>query len=244
MNTLLMRCEGVLQSWGIHSRFTVRITQREPTKSGIVGMLAAALGRQRTEPIADLAELRMGVRVDRPGRLLEDYHTISGSDTVSGETLKHAVVTKRHYLSDASFLVGMESGDAGFLEQLLHSLDHPVWPLALGRKACVPASKIGLAVVARGLEDALREHPWYGRTDPELRTAPLRLGYVIDAPPGPQTEERPDFPLSFDPSDRRFSVRSVRTFELPLPENLVLRDPLCSSPRSSSTRSIPASSAP
>ncbi|VAW35188.1 hypothetical protein MNBD_CHLOROFLEXI01-3203, partial [hydrothermal vent metagenome] len=65
MPTLLLRCVAPLQSWDTQSNFGVRTSGREPSKSGIVGLLCAALGRPRTEPVADLAALQMGVRVDR-----------------------------------------------------------------------------------------------------------------------------------------------------------------------------------
>ena len=54
MTVLLLRLAGPLQSWGVKSRFTVRATELAPTKSGIIGMLAAAVGRRRTDPIEDL----------------------------------------------------------------------------------------------------------------------------------------------------------------------------------------------
>ena len=69
MSTLLLRLAGPLQSWGDSSRFTRRETRAEPTKSGVLGLLAAAQGRRRTDPILDLAALRFGVRIDQPGRL-------------------------------------------------------------------------------------------------------------------------------------------------------------------------------
>ena len=75
MSVLLMRLSGPMQAWGVQSRFGVRDTTREPSKSGVVGLLAAALGRPRYAAIDDLAALRMGVRVDREGTLLRDYHT-------------------------------------------------------------------------------------------------------------------------------------------------------------------------
>ena len=62
MPTLLLQCVGPLQAWDTQSNFGVRTTGREPSKSGITGLLCAALGRARTEPVADLAALRMGVR--------------------------------------------------------------------------------------------------------------------------------------------------------------------------------------
>ena len=68
-----------MQSWGIQSRYTRRDTGLEPSKSGVIGLLSAALGRPRNSDLSDLASLRMGVRVDRPGTVQSDYHTVGGS---------------------------------------------------------------------------------------------------------------------------------------------------------------------
>ena len=54
MTVLLLRLAGPMQAWGVKSRFTVRSTELAPTKSGVIGMLAAATGRRRTDPIEDL----------------------------------------------------------------------------------------------------------------------------------------------------------------------------------------------
>ena len=73
--TLLIPLEGPLQAWGLDSRFELRQTAAEPSKSGVIGMCCAALGRDRSEAIDDLAALLFGVRVDREGRLTRDFHT-------------------------------------------------------------------------------------------------------------------------------------------------------------------------
>ena len=44
MSTLLLRLAGPMQSWGTDSKFDVRRTGREPSKSGVIGLVAAALG--------------------------------------------------------------------------------------------------------------------------------------------------------------------------------------------------------
>ncbi len=51
MSVLLLRLAGPLQSWGTQSRFRVRDTGREPSKSGVIGLLCTALGRPRTAPL-------------------------------------------------------------------------------------------------------------------------------------------------------------------------------------------------
>ena len=77
MATLLLRLAAPLQSWGADSKFEIRKTEREPTKSGVIGLLAAALGLRRDDAagLQPLCGLRFGVRVDREGALLEDFHT-------------------------------------------------------------------------------------------------------------------------------------------------------------------------
>ena len=74
-STLLLRLSGPMQSWGASSRFKQRATEQVPTKSGVLGLLAAAQGRQRTDDLQDLAALTFAVRVDQPGSLLRDYQT-------------------------------------------------------------------------------------------------------------------------------------------------------------------------
>lgn len=80
MNTLFLRLEGPLQAWGLRARWGERDTADAPTKSGLVGLLACALGLRRDDQelraIGDA--LRLGVRVDLPGTRLRDYHTTGG----------------------------------------------------------------------------------------------------------------------------------------------------------------------
>ena len=85
MATLLLRLAAPLQSWGADSKFEIRKTNREPTKSGVIGLLAAALGlrRDETEALQRLNRLRFGVRVDQEGSLLVDFHT-AGNPTPAG----------------------------------------------------------------------------------------------------------------------------------------------------------------
>ena len=110
MSTLLLRLAGPVQSWGIDSKFEVRRTENAPSKSGVTGLLAAALGIQRNEDISSLNQLRLGVRTDQEGRLLKDFHTAHSE--------KNSYITTRYYLSDAIFLVGLECEDKGFFTEI------------------------------------------------------------------------------------------------------------------------------
>ena len=159
MPTLLLRLQGPLQSWGTTSRFDERDTQLEPSKSGVIGLLCAALGRDRAEPVDDLAALRMGVRVDREGVPMRDYQTATGVLIAASAKadLERTVVSPRYYLADACFLVGLEGEDEPLLRQLHQALRQPVWPLALGRKSFAPAGPVYLpdGLVMQPLQAAL-----------------------------------------------------------------------------------------
>nr|PZN30254.1 MAG: type I-E CRISPR-associated protein Cas5/CasD [Chloroflexota bacterium] len=80
MHTLFLRLEGPLQAWGLRARWGERDTADAPSKSGLLGLLGCALGLSREDPmLRELSDqLRLGVRVDRPGTLLRDYHTTGG----------------------------------------------------------------------------------------------------------------------------------------------------------------------
>lgn len=212
MNVLLLRLSGPMQSWGVQSRFSVRDTGREPSKSGVVGLLCAALGRARCEPVDDLAALRMGVRVDQEGSVDYDYQTARDVFKAGGGT-KNTEPSRRYYLGDARFLAGLAGDDLDLLARLHDALRNPHWPLYLGRKAFVPGEPIWLADGLRrgvGLLHALRSYPWLG---PDWRQPAEQLRVVLEDPGGPQV--RSDQPMSF--ADRGFAPRHVRTRFIPRP---------------------------
>ncbi|MGW9430065.1 type I-E CRISPR-associated protein Cas5/CasD [Streptomyces decoyicus] len=75
-HVLLVRLAAPLQSWGVVSRFSRRDTHSRPTKSGVIGLCAAALGHDRSEDLGELAAVRFGVRADHPGTPVRDYHIV------------------------------------------------------------------------------------------------------------------------------------------------------------------------
>lgn len=166
MNVLLIRLAGPMQSWGTQSRFTIRDTGIEPSKSGVIGLICAALGRSRSDSVEDLARLCMGVRIDQEGKIASDYHTTQDVIKAGGDKPKlgEAVVSTRYYLSDADFLVGLASEDLDLLKEIDSALANPHWPLFLGRKAFPPAKPVHLPDGLREnqeLRDALVTYPRY-----------------------------------------------------------------------------------
>ncbi len=150
MQTLFLRLEGPLQAWGLRARWGERDTALAPTKSGVIGLLGCALGLRRTDDglrvLSD--KLQMGVRIDRPGALLHDYHTTGGAKATDGKPegilsadgkhKRETDVSNRFYLADASFLVTLQ-GSESIIASAAAALQSPVWPIFLGRKSCPPA---------------------------------------------------------------------------------------------------------
>jgi len=226
MATLLLRLAAPLQSWGADSKFEIRKTNREPTKSGVIGLLAAALGLARDDgqALQRLNGLRFAVRVDQEGQLLRDYHTANNPtpDQIwearrRGKAPHAPYVTKRYYLADAIFLVGLESEDAALLQQLQQALSHPVYPLFLGRRSCPPTLPLCLGIRATGLLDALEAEP--SQAPAWRRRLPAATRIVTDATLSQAgAVPRQDLPLSFSPIHRQFGFRLVREFPVSLAE--------------------------
>ena len=204
MDTLLLRLIAPMQAWGVQSRYNPRDTGREPSKSGVIGLLCAALGRPRWQSVADLAVMRMGVRVDREGRLQTDYQTVC-------EPVKS--VSQRDYLAGAAFLVGLE-GDLALLEELYKALQQPRWMLYLGRKAFPPAEPIWLPNGLRRGEHLLLALNAYPRLTQAQKDGDAKLRLVLD---DPQNGEQviSDVPVSF--AERRFLPRRVHTLFADVP---------------------------
>lgn len=215
MHTLLLRLQGPLQSWGLQSRFSLRESQLEPTKSGVLGMICAALGFDRglfDEPdrpvcLRRLARLRMGVRVDSQGMLRTDYHTAQGvqkSKDGKVDGTDNTVLSKRQYLVDADFVVGLEGDSLEELRACQVALMDPVWPLSLGRKAFPPGSPVtwnNALLEGQTLVPALSELAPF-RSE-EIPKEPIR--YVLESGDGALRNDVPVAPFS----ERRFGTRRV-----------------------------------
>lgn len=243
MPTLLLRLVGPMQSWGTTSRFDQRDTGKEPSKSGVVGLLAAALGidREKWTDLEPLTHLSIGVRHDRPGVPKYDYQTVGqGTEEVvnadgkvqirsrmilasgkypSGEHLGEGVQSYRHYLADAAFLVGLGSEDRSLLERVHTALQNPIWPLALGRKSYVPSESIWIenGVQDVPLQDALARWPWIV-SQRRWEDLPEKLLVSFESEDGSGVLKM-DQPLSSF-AERRFGARFVRSELIPFPQEV------------------------
>lgn len=209
MTTLLVRLAGPLQSWGDSSRFTQRQTRKEPTKSGVIGLLASAQGRRRTDPLEDLIDLEFAVRVDQPGSVRRDFQTAIRweSEAANKPTMP---LSSRYYLEDAVFVAGL-SGDHALVAGLAQALRNPHWAPFLGRRSCPPAQPLLMGVVDNDVRTAVINAPWqaagWHRAKVDHRaTVPVRC----DARPeelGLETVR--DSPISFDSRRRQHGWRET-----------------------------------
>lgn len=183
-SVLLIWLEGPMQSWGTRSRWDVRDTGLEPTKSGVIGLIGCAMGLNRKDPELQRLDrdLLFGVRIDRPGVVSTDYHTVTGYHRTAAGDFKHSggtakslakaqkhgestIVSPRDYLHDAVFLVGLETSQER-TQTLRAALAAPRWPLYLGRKSCPPACPLlDDAAEFSELETALRSRVRHRRAE-------------------------------------------------------------------------------
>lgn len=223
MATLLLRLAAPLQSWGDESKYNIRQTWRVPSKSGVIGLLAAALGLKRDSPeIAELnRKLRMGVRIDHPGQVIRDFHTArppkyTGKGEVrynpDGSVMMEeaAEVTERYYLCDACFLVGIESSDEALLNRLAEALSAPCFPLYLGRRACPPTLPLMLGVRPLPLEETLKGEAWQAPEWIRNRHTIAHLRIILEAASNTKpVHTLRDAPVSFSPIHRRYTRRGL-----------------------------------
>lgn len=164
-------------SWGVSSRFNQRETEAYPTKSALVGLIAAAMGIDNQDgdesiALAPLVKLKLTVlRLDRgegrPFGRLSDFHTVGGGfdpkesnysrmsipRKASGGPSGNASITRRTYLTEARF-IAVFHGDFKVLEEVSAALLDPVWGVWFGRKTCIPAMPLS-PVIAPSLREAL-----------------------------------------------------------------------------------------
>lgn len=185
-SSLLLRFAGPQQSWG-SSEMADRNSEPVPTRSAVIGLLAASLGAPRNQWPDWLYATTMWARVDRKGELSTDFHTVGvPSDEVVEIRSRHrkitgnsgradfiiplgsgagwrlgggTMVTNRQYLADAEFFIALQHPDESRTEQLATATRRPVFMTYLGRKAFAPAFPFHLGLRAGAPQQVLESFP-------------------------------------------------------------------------------------
>lgn len=201
-NVLLLKISPHMQSWGVGDKFVEsRKTNRFPTKSGVIGLIASALGWDRDHDLTDLNKLRMGVRIDSPGDMAYDYQTTKMFED------KASKLSHRWYLTDAVFLVALEGDDLEFLNDIAWALDHPAFNIFAGRKAFPLNPDLVQSVTEDStIEEVFDSTPWMGVEFDK----PDKLEVLIDAK-GDEDNllTLTDLPVSFDYDSREWADRTI-----------------------------------
>lgn len=225
--SVLIALAGPLQSWGSDSRFTVRTTRSVPTKSGVIGLVASALGRARGEDLSDLSNLYFAVRTEQSGVLVEDFQV-----SLSQDKTQPMPLSRRYYLSDARFTAAF-SGDDKLVREIAEALVRPAYPIFLGRRSCPPARPVAMRGIHDGTDgtgllegdavQALRAlpsqmSPLLGKQlrNQETLALPLHADTTPDTPHGMTTR---DHPVSFSPEHRQYLPRTYAALEPVIHDN-------------------------
>lgn len=174
MKGVVLLLTGPMQSWGERAAFSERDTLPHPTRSGIVGMIGAALGYSKDVDLGWAGGLKIQVRADQPGYVMSDFHMVGGGYkagagmvAADGTARKgkdgrpSGSITKRYYLADASFVVTVHHPDDGLIDQIVAALNAPHWPIYLGRKSCPPAHPVVLGTTSVDAVTVLNALPAY-----------------------------------------------------------------------------------
>ena len=219
---LALLLDAPMQSWGFASRFQRRTTGLHPTKSGIIGLISAAMGLakgsdEERDMLPELAKLKMssiviprdveGPTSPLPVLRLEDYHTVLDTRRASGKMNDDAVITRRQYLLEARFGVVL-AGDRFVLERIAAALEDPVWGVWFGRKSCIPAETV---YRGRFETEAQAQNVLIGNRSIEEFTTVSEASDFADG-----TDSISDQPVSFGdgassgPDKRQFAVRRIK----------------------------------
>lgn len=139
---LILKLEGPMQSWGGHTFEDSRPSELFPTRSGLLGLLAACLGYNRTDvdkQQALAASLLFAVRIDNKPIKMVDYHTVKDArKEYQGLKSNETIQTWREYLQDAKYTVAIWLTDHASvtLDDLVAAINKPVFTPFLGRRSC------------------------------------------------------------------------------------------------------------
>ena len=217
MKTILLKFTGPLQSYGTSSHFETRYTDYYPSKSAVIGLLAACLGyrRDEAENLRELSKLKFAVRIDQDGTLLRDYH-IARSYNEKGVESK-TYVTNRYYLEDALFVVAL-SGMDELIDTLIEAIKTPYFQPFMGRRSLPVPVDFFLGVSTEDILDSLRNLPWQAAPWYKKKKEKQGIGEkislevyadeeIVEEEKITRSKLRRDIPISFSQKGRQFAFR-------------------------------------
>lgn len=206
-----------MQSWGTSSHFETRNTDYYPSKSAVIGVIAASFGysRDEDEKIRKLNELDFAVRVDQVGLLKKDYHI--ASKYKNDGSFERNYVTNRYYLEDAIFVVAISSEDDKWIEEIYYALKNPYFQPFMGRRSYPVQPDFIIDVVEMGAIEALENLEWQASDWYKKRNQNYVADIYADKDLLPESgyTMRNDRVISFSQKERkfgpRFEARTVKT---------------------------------
>lgn len=225
MKTILLKLKGPMQSWGTSSHFETRNTDYYPSKSALIGIIAASFGyrRDQEQEIKELNELDFALRIDQPGMLLRDYH-IAKKYKKTGE-FERTYVTNRYYMEDAVFVVAISHADDERMEKIYEALKHPYFSPFMGRRSCPVPLDFIIKMTEEDAITALEKLEWQAAEWYKKKYADYRPEIYADKALIPQgiATMRKDYVISFSQKERKFGPR----FEVRKSINLSGSDSKC-----------------
>lgn len=184
---LLFRLHGPMASWGDIAVGEFRPSYSHPSKSAVLGLIAAALGIRRDEETKHQglsSNYGFGVRVESPGVPIRDYHTVQVPPSGSGRNKRTyatrkdelsvpkddlaTILSSRDYYCDALYTIALwvvRSNSEPPLSEIAAALANPVFTLYMGRKSCPIALPLEPQIVeAANLREAFNIARFSGAT--------------------------------------------------------------------------------
>lgn len=220
MKTILLKFAGPLQSWGTRSHFETRHTDLYPSKSAVIGIIAASMGYRRDDDAENqaLSQLDFAVRIDQNGQLLRDYHT-AVKYKASGDP-EITYVTNRYYIEDAVFVAAVGHKNDTLVEEIAEGLQNPYFQPFMGRRSLPLIANFFLGIHNTDVITALRNCPWQARTDYQKSHSNSLVVYA-DADfrsEGIQSGIRKDHVISFSQKNRQFGFRAEVKTKMTVPK--------------------------
>ncbi len=222
MKTLLLKFAGPLQSWGTDSKFETRYTDFYPSKSAVIGMIAASFGyrRDEDEKIKKLNDLDFAVRVDQRGNLLRDYQ-IATAYKPDGR-FERNYVTNRYYLEDAIFVVAI-GGEDDFIDKIEQSLKNPYFQTFFGKRSNPINPDFILDKTNQGVVESLENISWqagnwYKKEYKNKSMVELEVYIDGDLIKESVSKFRKDRVESFSQKHRQFGYRGEKRYLVTLSE--------------------------